>query len=250
MVDGLNVLLMFPGCTHDAAELERVLIALESEPLLAPTHASQDERKRVPYDRAALVAAATRFGGFELWRTKAPKYEGRLTNLDQSHNKFHADLAPPLSASDVSNLFEATTRLAETLKPEFGFVHMLWKKREGSEDYNYGMRASVNELARLGLNSVHARTWFGPDVVKAVGEEHFLALLGTAVQRTSWGGVQLDLVEQPWTADYETLYRRQREVLDALRPLGVLGDYKGPPIVRKPAPKWPGLPWRMPRRGK
>ena len=248
-MDELNVKLIFPGCTRDSAELERVLMILESEPLFVPTHASPDERKRVPYDRAGAVdAMAKRFGGLQLWRTTAPKYGGSLSAMDQSHNALAFDFAAPFRANQLPDLFDAATRIADALKPEFGFVHMFWRKQEDSEEYNYGAHISIRELATLGLNRAYARTWFGPDVARAVGEAELLALPET--RRTPWGGIQLDLVAQPWTADLEALVRRQREVLDALRPLGVLGDYKGPPSLRKPAPKWPGLPWRIPRRGK
>ena len=48
MSEALNVVVFFPGRTRDSSGLDRVLAALDSEPLLAPTHASSDERKRGP----------------------------------------------------------------------------------------------------------------------------------------------------------------------------------------------------------
>jgi len=246
MADKLITLLIAPMNTSVPEELGHVLSALEGEPLVAPTHASADERKRVPYQRTTATeqAKSHALGSLNLWRTKVPKYaEGYLTGSKQSHNTLGVDYGASLKEHQISGLFDAWTRLADVLHPEFGFVHPLWKLgTPESNQYSWGVRLKVGEFRDTGIYTVHPRTWFGPDLVKIIGRDRLLGLPHTT--ETEWGGVQLDLVDSPWSANFETLYLRQREVRQALGEWGVLGDYSNV-IKLKPGANWVPPHWTL-----
>ena len=246
MIKRLVTLQIFPANTSDKRILDGCLEAVESEPLITPTHASKDERKRAPYDRSALVEAAggRKVGGAFLWRAKMPKYtHGSLSTSNISHNKITVDYDAGLNDESVPLLFEAWARLAENLRPEFGFVHGVPDiESPSAAAYNYGLRLKIKDLRDNGFRLIHPRTWFGPDLVSVIGKERLLDLPHT--RTTSWGGVQLDLVEEPWAADFETMYERQRDVMRIFSAWGLMGDYSS--VVRAvPGPRWTPRLWKL-----
>lgn len=245
MISEINLMQMFPGSTRDARGLDRVLGALERHPALTPTHASVDERKRLPYDKAASIEKVVSDAvlALQLWRGKAPRYTGGLSTRDESHNLFRADYPDPSDAARAREVFHAATELADTLAPAFGFVHSKWRLGEASQRYNEGVGITRMDLWRYGLAQVHARTWFGPDLVTLIGEAHLLALPEST--RTAWGGVQLDLAPEPWTADFSTLQRRQSEVRAALAPLHLFYDTELSSARRVPAAGWKPPAWNI-----
>ncbi|NET38153.1 MAG: hypothetical protein F6K19_40165 [Cyanothece sp. SIO1E1] len=98
-------------------------------------------------------------------------------------------------------------------------------------------------LRRYGPCPVMARTWFGSHLIDLISREH-LVNCGALIQGTSWGGIQLDLVENLLESDHHTLVIRQKEVMENLLPSGVFGDYSQP--IPKPTPHWYPIPVRSP----
>jgi hypothetical protein len=245
MVDELNVKLLYPVNTGHPDEMERVLQALEAEPFAAPTHGNRDPKKRTPYERAALLQslAGRPISGLHLWRSKTPKYSnGYLSANDRTHNNLRADYAGDgLKEAHLAELFSTWTRLAEATHTEFGFVHCLFEN-DRSEAYNYGVRLNFKDLRDCGFLKLYARTWFGTDLTKIIGEKRLLALPNT--RRTSWGGVELDLVAQPWRADFDTLFRSQQELVEIFESWGLMGNYSN--IVQTLAgPSWTPRAWGL-----
>lgn len=246
MIKRIATLFIFPATTADRSILEAYLQALEQEPLVAPTHASRDERKRAPYDRTQILepTAGRKAGAVSLWRARVPKYaRGTLSAGSGSHNKVTVDYDAGLIDKSVAPLYEAWTRLAEKFRPEFGFVHSVFQTESpNKEAYSYGIRLTIKELRDNGFCLLHPRTWFGPDLVSVIGKERLLDLPHT--RTTSWGGVQLDLVEEPWAADFETMYERQRDVMRIFSAWGLMGDYSS--VVRAvPGPRWTPRLWKV-----
>jgi hypothetical protein len=245
MVDELNVKLLFPINTGMSQEISRVLELLEGEPLAAPTHASRDPQKRVPYDRTVLLQslAGRPISGLHLWRSKAPKFSnGHLSANDRTHNHIRADYAGAgLKQARIAELFATWTRLAEATRSEFGFVHCLFKN-DRSEAYNYGVRVSFKDVRDCGFLKLYARTWFGPDLVAIIGQKRLLDLPNT--RKTSWGGVELDLVDQPWLADFDTLLRRQQELIEIFDSWGFMGNHDNV-VQTLPGPSWTPRTWGL-----
>lgn len=76
---------------------------------------------------------------------------------------------------------------------------------------------------RLGPQALGTRTTFGPHYVEQFGRER---LLSTPVHVTEldWGGIQLDLVEEPWTASMEDLVGAWRRGMEHLAPAGIFAE--------------------------
>ena len=245
MIDLLGTYLLFPGNTSQPEELSRVLIALEEEPQAAPTHANYDERKRLPYDREAALRSfgLKRSRGVVLWRGKVPKFgNGYLSTNDAGYTRIMVDYVSGLREAQLRELFATWTRLAAKLKPEFGLLHLCWDLGAESEEYNYGFRVNAKNLRQFGFCSLHARTWFGPDLVALVGEQRLLSLPNT--EKPPWGGVQLDLVESPWLADFNTMARRQREVESVFASWGLMGNYSSSSNII-PGASWTPRLWSL-----
>lgn len=245
MVDELNIKLLFPINTGVPGEVSQVLKLLESEPLAAPTHASRDPQKRVPFDHVALLQSLSgrAISGLHLWRTKAPKYSnGHLSANDRTYNHVRADYAGAgLKESRLAELFATWTRIAEATRVEYGFVHCLFDN-DDSEQYDYGARVSFKEVRDYGFCKLYARTWFGPDLVGIIGSRRLLELPNT--RKTSWGGVEMDLVEKPWLADYETLSQRQQELIEIFDSWGFMGNYADV-VQTLPGPSWTPRTWGL-----
>jgi len=245
MVDELNINLLFPINTGTSDQISRVLGLLEAEPLAAPTHASRDARKRLPYDRSALLAALAGrpISGLHLWRSKAPKYANSYVSANnRTHNHVVVDYAGAgLKQDRIAELFATWTRLAEATGTEFGFVHCLFMS-DPTDQYNRGVRVPFKHVRDCGFRTLYARTWFGPDLVAIMGQKRLLDLPNT--RKTSWGGVELDLVEQPWLADFDTLFRRQKELIEIFKSWGFMGNYDNI-IQTLPGPSWTPRTWGL-----
>jgi hypothetical protein len=76
-------------------------------------------------------------------------------------------------------------------------------------------------------------------MVALIGEERIRSA-GVATP-LSWGGLRLDLVAEPWTADIATLKERQSTAVAAIAPSQVLGDYSHP-VKYKPGARWVPIP--------
>lgn len=220
-----------------------LLDALERVPALMPTHWGLDERAREPYTRAAMETAVTALDddyyvpGFV--RRKPPRYQGYFSASNVGLKYVKIQFSAP-RAKDLSDIFLLGEILAEQLKAEFGVVHPIWQEGEGGQWYSEAAVVDIEELQTCGPQAVAARTWFGPHMVRLVGRA-ILDRAGASVQDTSWGGVQLDLVESPWQAGFETLRDRQLAVMAALQPTGVFGDF-ATPFDCKAGPHWQPIP--------
>jgi len=243
MRDELVISLNIPRNLAAPTELAKVLQLLESEPLATPTHASLDERKRLPYNRdEATAAGAGR--ALSLWRSRKPKYtDGVLTAANVTHNALGISYQKGLSTVDQSEIFATWTRLVDALKPEFGLIHPVFVGVPEAKHYNPGYQVGFKAIRDNGFDSFHARNWFGPDLVGVIGRQRLLSLPRTSP--LSWGGVQLDLLEDPWEAEVGPLLARQTELKEIFKSWGLLGDHSvvGRP---RPGPNWTPRTWGIP----
>jgi hypothetical protein len=146
-----------------------------------------------------------------------------------------------LKEARLAELFATWTRIAEATHTEFGLIHCLIKN-EHSQAYNYGFGVNYRDVRDCGFLKFHARTWLGADLTSFIGRKRLLDLPHT--RETSWGGVQLDLVPEPWLADFDTLYRRQQEVMAIFDSWGLLGNYTNVSQTL-PGPKWTPRTWGL-----
>lgn len=204
-----------PGPTTDASRIDAYLASLDEQDVLAPTHASYDERTSKPYDRAALVDAyEDQFlpAGVQLWRRKAPRYEGSLVTTDAEF----VDMSL-LSQSDVDGLvfqsvYEAASKVASQTAPAFGYVLPGWDANPSA--FETGISNS-REFFRYGFRTGYPRMWFGPGLPSEMDAFLDDVLNAFPNQKLENGVVQVDLADAPWTLDLDG-YLATREPFDNL----------------------------------
>jgi hypothetical protein len=199
----------------------------------------------VLYERTAVLGSTAERGaaGAHLWRSKAPKYATAYVSANNvTHNNLSFEHTSGLNAALLEQLFAAWTRVASNLRVELGHLHLLIKRGATSEEYNYGAFGNLKQIRAYGLRSLAARNWFGPDLTGIIGRDRLLSLPHATA--TAWGGVQLDLVRDPWTADFEALVAEQARLISIFNSWGFMGNYGG--VVDKlPGPSWTPRTWGL-----
>jgi hypothetical protein len=215
----------------DQAQLSSLLQAFDSNIDLAPTHYSSgdSEDPKVtyqPYDRHQFLADVSNFDEYEelpvLYRKERPKYEAEVSNNGSGLNSVSVMFDARLKVKDLSQIFDWSDSISLNLDAEFACIDPFWD----DIDYEYIHSAGIGarDFQSNGLVSISARNWFGPHLVQLIGRERINNCDGY-VQDTAWGGVRLDLVEEPWQANAETLSIAQKKIRRNLEDSGVFGDY-------------------------
>lgn len=217
-----------------------LLDAFESVTDLRPTHWGPDERARNAYERDEMISAVSGFShDFRvpgLRRTKPPRYKAYFSANNEGLNDITVEFGPSLHSRDLKLFFLLGNALAERVAPEYGFVHLIWRLGDRSQEYNASGILSAGELQACGPKAPPSRTWYGPYFVRLIGRER-LCTCGADIQETSWGGIQLDLVRDPWESDFDRLHAQQMSVMNNLQPSGIFGDYTKP-LKCAPGPRW------------
>lgn len=223
-------------------DLDCLLSALETSDL-APTHWGLTEPVRNQYDRNAVIAGVSATGSHELYtpslhrRKAAPRYEAFFSTSSEDLNFVNSKFQNALDIKCLSQIFALGDTLAENLEAELAFVHPIWYE---TNQVNLSPYVKVRDLQKYGLRSIGARTWLGPFLVKTIGRD-LLYSCGAYAQDTSWGGIRLDLVKDPWQADVEALSDAQAKVMQNLDSSGIFGDYTNV-LAHKPGNNWKSIP--------
>lgn len=219
------------------AGLGRLLDAFESIEAFILTHWGLDERVANPYNRDELIATVTTLKSDfylpGLKRKYAPRYKAYFSAVSEGLNYVTIEFGSELSKKDYKNVFALGDVLAAFLEAEFGIVHYIWF--DGSQEYCASGQITASEFLNYGPTPICARTWLGSHLIKLIGRENILNS-GAIIKETSWSGLQLDLVENPWSSDVETLSSQQFSVMNHLKPSGIFGDYGE--IDYKPGANW------------
>ena len=240
--DRVEIVVMTNASLRTYEGLEQLLNAFERSEELIPTHWGPDERARNPYQRNQILETVTAFRSEfympGLHRRKPPRYKAYFSAKNEDLNYISIEFGSTLRKIDLARVFALGDALATQLKAEFGIVHIVWLT--GSQEYCASGRIHASKLQAYGLKPVCARTWFGPYLVDLMGRER-LENSGALTQGTPWGGLQMDLVQNPWESDVETLSSRQHAVMQQLLPSGVFGDYTTI-LAYQPGPNWKPIP--------
>jgi len=211
----------------------------------APTHWGFDERARTPYKRDDFVKAVIESKGeyqtpcFQ--RKKAPKYKAFFTAKNDDLKFLKLTLNNSIRKKDVEIVFELGNLIAQRLKPELGLIHPVWRLGEESNSYNDSVGVKLADLQKYGLKAVCARTWFGQHITELVGQD-LLDESGAEISSTSWNGIQLDFMSEPWKADFEKLSEKKSEIMSILHKSQVFCEYQVPAFRSTPAKKWVAIP--------
>jgi hypothetical protein len=230
----VHATLFVTGPTKSVEAQTALLETIASEQQTAPTHGSLDERKRKPFSLITLATeAATSMGDPILWRLTPPKYWGVIdaTSMPIARISFEYE---DIDHAHVASVCNSIARLIDKLKPEYAALDFTWTElTEEHAASARGFSAKALQYCRFGPPGVFFWTWFGPRLVDLFGEALLLEQGATLI---AWGGASLPLVEQPWTATFEELRKRQITVDKALRAKGIFGDYSKP--APQKGPQW------------
>ncbi len=139
----------------------------------------------------------------------------------------------------IYDIFQFGTSLAEVFKPEIASIEYLnaGLSKSGWTPCVYG-----NDIQEFGVSGLGIRTWIGSHITSQIGLDR-LKFCGGTLRGTSWGGIELDLVESPWNADFPTILEAQQRILSNLQNSGAFGDYSQFPLpLYTPAPNWTPIP--------
>lgn len=242
MPDSIYVDIFKPSRFDSSDEMSQCLDLLNASPDFSLTHWAKNERPSAKrkYSKDAILAHKEDGGDYNLvhlYREKNPVYHVWFS----SGSRFKPSLlslsfedTKDLSPNTVKEIFKLGSTFARHLEAVFGYVYLAWDDDQGK----YMRIKIVNsaELAECGPNPVHARTWFGPHLVKLIGRDQ-LFQSGAIVRDTDWGGIECDLFPEPWQATLDELVKRQREVMECLQQTEVFGDYS------KKIDFYPGKRW-------
>ena len=222
------------------------LLAAMAEGGYGPTLFGTSEGRMVPFnpgDLGDLVASEGRYATVLLARKAPPRWDGYLAELPLSLSAVGLETRVRLSSKACEEFFRLGSRLAEAIKADFGFVHLVRESGVSVTDaYLASGNLSPEQFQKNGPRAVCARTWLGSHVLDLLGASG-RAKLPASSHMTSWGALEIDLVPKPWSATTGELAARQRDVHEALAPSQIQGDYSDFPDYT-PGARWRPIPLR------
>jgi hypothetical protein len=245
---GLHAQLLLPGDVNAHPLLDRMVDAIEGDPLLRPTHWATAAGLRDPYDRPALIEAVQAKRPEivpHLLRTRGPvRYAARWYDHVSVLGSLHLVTRGTLTPADADAFFASISAVAGVLPIEWGHVDTtftdqapdLAMKSSGSSDH-------LEYYAQLGPGCLFPRTFFGPRLLDLIGEDAATTLsrAGLPATRLPNGVLQLDLLDQPWTSDPASLRQAQQRAHPLVSATGVFRRPVGQGRD-EPGPRWAPIP--------
>jgi hypothetical protein len=191
--------------------VRRLLGVFEEFPAFAPTHWSPtDQRSMPPYvgEEAARGVVGDEFSMAQavFERAREPKYDGFLFASNEELSTVKLKFDSVAKAQTYEALYAFGSRLARRVEPEFGVLHPVWKLGKKSQAYSGSGLNRAQDVQEYGLSSFCARTWLGKRLSGLLGDVAEEAGLNpTALTKRV---LEIDLLESPWLADFETMSTR------------------------------------------
>jgi hypothetical protein len=227
MITHVRAQLILLGDVQDSALSEKLLVLLEQDPVLSPTHWGAGAGLRDPYERAAVLEAVRGAAPGELVphvrRMRPIQYEAWWYSTHGVLSSVQLESRLPMVPEAPRALCEAMSRLASVLPVDYGHVDLRFKPQERSTSMKPG--SSYDHLGfygRCGPEALFPRTFLGPRLLNMVGGVEALRVLGTALQPLDNGVWQLDLLPEPWSSGPVSLKQAQLPAQAELRLAGLL----------------------------
>lgn len=206
-----------------------LLRQLQSQPLLAAELWGLDQHTDRPYDEqeiARLADGAPLASALQLRRGKRIQYSAQI--LLGRFPGVSLQIAPQTPARDWPALFVLGDALAEVYQPDIAWVHISADLEPPFDDPQQETRFLIDSgvvgagvsYEDFGPGGFGLRTYIGPRFVELFGRDLLLST-PAVVAALPWGGVRVDLVEQPWQADAPPLTSVWRAAMEHVRPAQV-----------------------------
>jgi hypothetical protein len=228
-----------------------LLNVFESLQILHPKKWAEDDKpkSKKPYNREALINWIV-----DCWDMNIPMLFGQkpiayesfwsmISNRQNPEWKFLNSLIweceGSLSPEHISTVFDFGSSLANVVRPELACINLVF---DHEDLHKLICPLRERDLQTNGVPPIGIRTWMGQHIVKQIGSDR-LKNCGAIVRETAWGGIEMDLIEQPWLADLDTLFAAKTQIMSNLEPSGAFGDYSRYPMpLYSPAPNWIPIP--------
>ncbi|MBC6972249.1 hypothetical protein H9I32_07440 [Bacillus sp. Xin] len=209
-------IVMYPTVSFNNEEiLGRLLDVFESNETFAPTHWGNSEMVRVEYNRQEIlekVITERRVSEVYLHRDKSVNYRGSF-EVNWSHRsflkfEFHKSIPKKL----WSAFFALSDQIAEIVKPRYGVAHIFWLPSYpwNTEHERLHMWMNISSLpipVRFlpnGPLGIGARIYFSGHILEMFDKE-LLLNSPAVVSELDWGGLCIDILNNPLEADLDML---------------------------------------------
>ncbi len=211
---------------RNSTDMKALLDILEFFPEFTPQKWGKDGKPKRAYARDEMITIfLTPSGGNLFFRNQKPKYEGSFpTSTSGKLTYFDLDVEPK-TKEHVQRVFELGNLLAEFFEPIYGSVHPIWRLGTPiSQKFSESGGISLVEFEDGGPLGVAARNWFDPKLIKLLSRKPFEDS-GGILRWMDYGGLQLDLIQDPASGTFESLVSKQIEITNNLKNLDIFGDY-------------------------
>lgn len=215
----------------DASNLAGALKVLSESDVAATHWSSSDGGPRVPFDAddiTALVDGSPSNHAVYVFRSTNPRWEFSASLSRRPFLFFDGDAS---DSADVSAIATTLVELDNLYEPDISStwfgpeLEWTWSTPHQRDLLRllHAVLLAPSDYYRMGPGGLGVRTLLGPHYVKQFGRDR---LLGTPVHimELAWGGVRLDLVEDPWNTSMERLVDAWRRGMEHLSPAGIFAD--------------------------
>lgn len=239
MPENIMLISLFPTQAVENEQLAQMLKVFEAESKLVPEKWGNDERIRKAYDeieiqelvKEGVQEGSRRFDDIYLHRTKKLRYSGRFSTRLHPRSYLKFTSRDKAKEAEKKMFFELGDRMAQLTKPKFGVSHILFAdsiEMDNTIEYELMEECGQPTPARFlpyGPLGVGLRTYFGEQLIKCF-EREFLLKAPAYVEELDWGGIRIDLIEEPWKIDQDTLLKKWLEVMAYLDKKNAFAKYK------------------------
>ncbi|MGB0867278.1 MAG: hypothetical protein ACPGSC_12260 [Granulosicoccaceae bacterium] len=216
--------------------LEKVLDVFESNPKFIPEYWGIDERKRLPYDRAAVIDEADistprqRYGTVYLWRRKSVNYFATVRASETPW--IDVEFKVNQSQRAIAAAFDWANELVACFRPDIAVMshhdmpdisdlsHEQKTHALAMQPLTYLIPVDYWELGPVGLAQ---HTWVGPYFIEQLTRDKLLSTPSVVCDEQDWGGIRISLGDdcQPWLHDYFDIADHRAAAMAHLEPLEI-----------------------------
>lgn len=238
MKENINIIRLFPTQAINGERLVEVFNVFEAETKLQPEKWGHNERIRQIYNKeeiVTLVQEGIKTGKnikdlLFLYRNKKLKYNSFFSTRQYPGTFFDFVCKDKVREEEQKLIFELGDHIANIVKPIFGTTHILFVESRIEQTMEYELLEICGqpysaEFRSNGPFGVGLRTYFGEQLIEMFGRD-FLMNTPAHVVGLEWGGIRIDLVEEPWKIDETTLMEKWKEVMAYLGQKDLFAKYE------------------------
>ncbi|MDR9856635.1 hypothetical protein RJP21_23820 [Paenibacillus sp. VCA1] len=210
---------MYPTEPLDNEEaLSSLLKVFESNSKLVPQQWGNSELIRLDYNRNEILEKSLlerKVSEVYLHRTSNIKYSGKFNIFTNSRSFLDFDFNKTMPQKFWSLFFQLSDQIAEIVKPRWGVTHISYSPTYPWKSELERLHIWLNLCSQpipvrflpngpLGLGT---RTYFGGHILELFGKDFLMNATGV-VTELSWGGIRIDVSDNPWEVDLESFLEK------------------------------------------